>query len=135
MRRLVHPYGMRRSSSTGASFIWISSTSQEKLIRTSNFREELHVILVQAKDDSGGRLQGVQTPNRTPSQRRPLSSSLILTGRRQTTGFLFHSDMTSLQKRTAETPGAQRVKNEPRWRTSRPRRVYEGKMPSLSGEM
>jgi len=23
--------------------------------------------------------------------------------------------MTSLQKRTAETPGAQRVKNEPRW--------------------
>ena len=71
-------------------FIWISSVSQQKLIRTCNFREELHVILVQEQDDSGGRLQGVQTPNRTPSQRRPLSSSLILTGRRQTTGFLFN---------------------------------------------
>ena len=116
-------------------FIWISSVSQQKLTKQCNFLNGLHVILVQAQDDSGGRLQGVQTPNRTPSQRRPLSSSLILTGRRQTTGFLFHSDMTSLQKRTAETPGAQRVKNEPRWRASRPRRVYEGKMPSLSGEM
>ena len=72
-------------------FIWISSVSQQKLIRTCNFREELHVILVQEQDDSGGRLQGVaDARNRTPSQRRPLSSSLILTGRRQTTGFLFN---------------------------------------------
>jgi hypothetical protein len=56
--------GVNISGARSDDFIWISSISQQKLTKQCNFLNGLHVILVQAQDDSGGRLQGVQTPNR-----------------------------------------------------------------------